>query len=236
MIPPASVGDASGAADDDARDRAAFARVAAGDRAALGEVVQRHQAAVFRFARRMLHDDAAAEDVLQETFVAALRRAGDFRGEGTVRGWLLAVARNAARMRQRRRVGEPSVHEPLDVLDEPASIEACAALGEAAGFGADPERALAAAEQSAARRVWLSGALEALPWGEREVLWLRDVEGLSGDDAAAALGLSRAAMKSRLHRARLHLLAELRARAPDAAGGAAGGPAGDEGGRDEGRA
>lgn len=227
MVPPAPPG---AVVDDDALDRAALARVVAGDRAALGAIVVRHQAAVFRFARRMLHDDAAAEDVLQETFVAALRRAADYRGEGSVRGWLFAVARNAARMRQRRRVGEPTVHEPLDVLDEPTSIEACAVLGEAAGFGADPERVLADAEQSAARQAWLGAALEALPWAEREVLWLRDVEGLSGDDAAAALGLSRAAMKSRLHRARLHLVAALRAHAPPPSA------AMDEGGRDERRA
>lgn len=182
-------------------DRLALARVAAGDKAALAVLVEHHQGAVFRVARRLTGDDATAEDVLQETFVSALRHAGQARPEGSVRGWLLAIARNTALMARRRRVGEPAAYTPLDdVCDHEG-------LGEAAGFGmVDPEAWMMASDRHAA----LEHALARLSEPEREVLVLRDVEELSGEETARALGLTVPAMKSRLHRARLRLVAELR--------------------------
>lgn len=175
-------------------ERLTLERAARGDRDAARDFVRAHQQAVFRFAARLLRDEAAAEDVTQETLLSALRAAGDFRG-GSVRGWLLTIARNASISRRRRRVGEPAVFEPLDEL------------GREAGWGDDgPEEALARTE----RRDLLERSLRALEDDDREVIWLRDVEGLSGDETAQALGCSRAAMKSRLHRARLRLAAEVR--------------------------
>lgn len=169
-------------------------RVADGDRAALGELVELHQAAVFRFARALLSDDAAAEDVTQETFVAALKGAHGFRAAGTARGWLLTIARRLA-LRQRGR--ETSTED-----------EALESLGRAAGWGSpdDPEQSLSGEEQRAA----VTRALTRLSSEDREILALRDMEGLTGPETAEALGLGLAAMKSRLHRARLRFAAELR--------------------------
>lgn len=176
-------------------DRELAARAARGDRAAFSLLVERHQRAVFRVARGLTGSDDAAEDVLQETFLSALRAVGQYRGEASVLGWLCAIARNAAARRGRRADQVP--HEPV----------ALEALGAEAGWGQpDVERLVAAAED----RQHLSQALASMPQEERAVLLLRDIEGLSGEEAAHALGLSVAAMKSRLHRGRLRLAALLR--------------------------
>lgn len=164
-------------------------------------LVAHHQGAVFRVARRLTGDDASAEDVLQETFISAMEHANQVRPEGSVRGWPLAIARNAALMARRRRVGEPIVFTPLEDVCEHER------LGEEAGFGAvDPEAWMMVID----RRGALDRALGRLSAPEREILVLRDVEELSGEETALALGLTVPAMKSRLHRARLRLLAELR--------------------------
>lgn len=173
-------------------DVEALAQVARGERRAMTRLVAQHRDAVFRYARTLCRDDALAEDILQDTFLAALRHAGDFRGEGSVRGWLLSIARSRAFTAQRRRSGEPARFEPLDTL------------GIEAGWGS-PE-----AMEALARKDALHRALGALEPEDQEILTLRDLEGLSGPEAAELLGLSLAAMKSRLHRARLKLAAALR--------------------------
>ena len=159
-------------------------------------VVEEHQAAVFRFARSIAGGDAAAEDVLQETFLAAWRGIGSFRGESSVRAWLFAIARNAVLRQHRRRA------------DEPRDTESLSDLGEAAGWGSDddPERNVLEGEQ---RRIF-DRAMQRLSAADREILLLRDIEGMSGDEAAAVIGVPLAAMKTRLHRARLRLAANVR--------------------------
>lgn len=176
-------------------DAALLGRTAEGDRRAFGELVARHQTAVYHFALRMMGDQASAEDVLQETFISALKGAATFRGTGSARAWLLAIARNTGRMSRRRHAGEPPRFESLD------------ALGREAGWGAETDLAELLDERN--RREQLERALAELPALDREVLLVRDVEGLSGEETAEALGLSLAATKSRLHRARLRLAAAL---------------------------
>lgn len=189
-----AVSAASAAAPTDAE---LWARFAGGDRRAMSEVVRRHGAAVLRFARALVKDASLAEDVLQETFLSATRAASGYRGEGSLRGWLLTIARRAA-LRLRPRAAAPAT-----------SIEDCedlAELGRAAGWGADPEELLSQ-EQS---RELASRALDALDPEDREILILRDVEGLTGPEAAEVLDVGLPAMKSRLHRARLRFAAALR--------------------------
>lgn len=174
-------------------DVAALRAAAAGDKRAFHGLVARHRGAVFRFACALVKDTAAAEDVLQEAFVAAYRRAGTYRGEGSVRGWLLTIARRQALTALRRRSGEPA---------RMASLET---LGAEAGWGREPPCSM----QQLVDRQALQVALSGLEAAEREVILLRDIEGLSGDETAAVLDLSVPAMKSRLHRARLRLAAAL---------------------------
>ena len=157
--------------------------------------MERHAADVHRFLLSLGASPDDAEDALQDCFVSAWRSAEAFRGSGSARSWLLTIARNALHRHRRRRAGEPAGHEPLAIL------------GERAGWGAETQF-----DRRFEARDELERALEQLVEEEREVLVLRDLEGYSGQETAQVLGISLAAMKSRLHRARLHLMADLRER------------------------
>ena len=164
-----------------------------GDRAAFGIFMDRHQASVYRFLLALQAGSDDAEDALQECFVSAWRSAASYKGSDSARGWLFSIARNALKRLHRRRAGEPAAMEPLEKL------------GERAGWGATSDfSARLEAEKE------LEWALGQLSMEEREVVVLRDLVGLAGDEAAETLGLSLAAMKSQLHRGRLRLMAVLR--------------------------
>lgn len=175
-------------------DTELLARSAGGDREAFDEIVRRHHAHVFRLARLLVARADQAEDVLQQTFLSAWQGAAGYRGEASARTWLLTIARNAAWRMRERTAREPVADTPLDEL------------GIQAGWGSpDPEALAAAAE----RRDRLNAAFADLAADDRAILTLRDLEGLSGEETAALLGLGVPAMKSRLHRARMRLAARL---------------------------
>jgi RNA polymerase sigma-70 factor (ECF subfamily) len=171
-------------------------RAARGDRAAFDAVAVRHGGAMQRLARAMTGEEALAADVTQDALIAAFRGAAGFRPEaGSARNWLLAITRNVARRALRPRREEPRAElEPFQ-------------LGIMAGWGSDDPERMVAGAQDAER---LAQAIGSLSIDDREILLLRDVEGLAGAEAARALELSLAAMKTRLHRARLRLVAALR--------------------------
>ncbi|HEB91378.1 MAG TPA: RNA polymerase sigma factor [Deltaproteobacteria bacterium] len=177
-------------------DRRRLEEAAGGDRDAFAELVESHSGALLRFLRALTGDDAIAEDVLQETFLAALRGAAGFRGEGRVRAWLFTIARNKAMRHMRARPESATTEETIE------------SLGLEAGWGStdDPESAVADAE----RRALLERALAGLSPEDRVVITLHDLDELSGPETAHILGVSLAATKSRLHRARLRLMAALR--------------------------
>lgn len=167
--------------------------VAAGHAGALATLYERHGRAVWSVARAFARSDAEVDDLVQETFLAALRSASTFRpGRASVKTWLFAIARNAGRKAHRR---------DREVADPPL-LE----LGVAAGWGA-PDGPLTRETDASS----LARAIASLDPRDREILVLRDVEGLSGDECAATLELTLPAVKSRLHRARLRLMAALRA-------------------------
>lgn len=170
-------------------------QAASGDAKAFETFVHRHRESVWRFTRSLTRDAATAEDALQETFLAAWRNAASYRGGGPALGWLLTIARNAVYRQHRVRVGEPD------------RLESLAELGEAAGWGAEPgpDPLEALMTQNEVRR-----ALARLTVEDRELLLLREVEGLGNEACASLLGLGLPALKSRLHRARLRFVAQLR--------------------------
>ena len=136
-----------------------------------------------------------AEDVLQQTFLAAWRAASGFRGDAQVKTWLFTIARNTAAKARDRAQRSPVADVPIDTL------------GVEAGWGSDDPETMALAAE---RRDLLRAAFDSLDDEAREVLTFRDLEGLSGEETAALLGVSVAAMKSRLHRARMTLAARVR--------------------------
>ena len=172
-----------------ATDEVLLQRSGEGDAEAFELLVARHGDALFRFASRICRGERDAEDAVQDGLLAAWRGASTFRGDAAARTWLFQVVIHACRRRGRRRAGEPDGHEQVE----------CAAALAAHDSGADV--------RAAARQVGgaIERALAEMSDEAREVLLLRDVEGLSGEEAAAVLGVGLAAMKSRLHRARLEL-------------------------------
>lgn len=182
--------------DDALSDAVLVDRAAAGDEPAFATLVARHQASVFRLARAMTRSHQSAEDVLQQTFLAAWQALPRFRGDSSVRTWLLTIARHAAWHRQQDASRDAIDDTPIDEL------------GVRAGWGAVGPEELAMRAETRDR---LTAALARLEPDDRAILTLRELEELSGDETANALNLTLSAMKSRLHRARLRLAAELRA-------------------------
>ncbi len=165
-----------------------------GDPDSLETLISRYQGRVLRFGLRMCGDQEDARDVVQETLLTMARSFRGFRGESSVSTWLYAIARSFCIKKRRRSKFAPT--PPLS-LDGPEGEH----LQGLEDPGPSPERAAYGREMGAA----LDVAVRALDPGQREVLLLRDVEGLSALEVASVLGLSVEAVKSRLHRARLAL-------------------------------
>jgi RNA polymerase sigma-70 factor, ECF subfamily len=164
----------------------------AGDPQALEQLLGRHQGRVYRFGLKMCRDPEDAKDVLQDTLLAVARNVKDFRGASSVSTWLYTIARSFCIKRRRRSKFAPEQEESLDLGPE----------GQAAHL-ADPGRP--ADESLAGRQIEaaLDEAIGALDPMYREVLVLRDVEGLTAPEVAEIMGLTIEAVKSRLHRARV---------------------------------
>jgi len=160
-----------------------------GDGEALDALLRQYQPQIFRFGMKMCRDPEDAQDVLQETLFAAARTFHGFRGASSISTWLYTIARSFCIKRRRRSVFAPEVVS----LDSEAPQ-----AREATDTAPDPERTFAGREVAEA----LESAVAALEPEYREVLLLRDVEGLSAAEVAEVTGISVAAVKSRLHRAR----------------------------------
>jgi RNA polymerase sigma factor (sigma-70 family) len=146
-----------------------------------------HERAIFSYLYRMTGDEQAAYDLSQETFVRAWRRYDRLRGYEQPRAWLFRVATNLALNHQRDRASPVRATLSLDGDLDPA--------------GSDPSWRFA--ERDAIRE-----ALLAMPPRQRAALALREVYGFSGEEVAAALGVSQAAAKMLLSRARQQLRAQ----------------------------
>lgn len=166
----------------------------AGDEAALTLLAETYAPRILRFSHKLCGNGADAEDVMQQTLLSAVGHIGEFRGDSQFASWLFSIARSHC-IKQRTRGAAAHASEPLH---RSAGLLA-APLGQA------PDEAVARGQLEQA----LDVAIEALEPTQREVLLLRDVEGLSAPEVASALGLSVDAVKSRLHRARKALRDEL---------------------------
>lgn len=155
-----------------------------GDPEAVEEFLRAQQPRLLRFGLRMCGSPEDAGDVLQDTLIAMARTLPRFRGDSSVATWMYAIARSFCIKKRRRRKGAPAAVEALrgDEPDARPTPE-----DEALGFE---------------RVALLERAIRALPAASREVLLLRDVEGLSAAEVGAVTGLGERAVKSRLHRAR----------------------------------
>jgi RNA polymerase sigma-70 factor (ECF subfamily) len=176
-----------------------------GDAAALDELVRAHQGRVFGFAMRMCRNVEDAKDILQETFLGMIRSVREFREESKFSTWLYRIAANACLKKRRRGVHDPTPEQELSLDDLMPRPDAEGRKPEISDWSEDAERALLRGELSDR----MEAAIDKLPKEYKIVLVLRDVEGLSAEETAQALGLSVPAVKSRLHRARTFIRREL---------------------------
>jgi RNA polymerase sigma-70 factor, ECF subfamily len=165
-------------------DEDLLAKARAGDLEAFAELVRRYERRVRSVLARLLDDERDIEEAAQDVFVQAWRSLSTYRGDAELFTWLYRIAVNEALMRKRRkRVAVAELDEGVVGASEPTVDEG-----------------------------WLLGRIRALPDELRLPLVLRDVEGLSNQEVADVLELSLAAAKSRIHRARMQIRAELEAR------------------------
>lgn len=164
----------------------------AGDRKAIETLLVQHQDRVYRFGMKLCRHPEDAEDVLQDTLLAMAKSVHDFQGRSSLSTWLYTVARSFCIKKRRKSKFAPKDVRSLE-QDVPPETQAFA------DSARRPDEALAAKEIETA----LEAAIRGLEPDYREVLLLRDVEGLAAKEVAEVVDISVAAVKSRLHRARL---------------------------------
>lgn len=179
------------------RDEELLEQVKRGDAKAMDQLLARHEQKIYRFGLRMCGNEEDARDVLQETLLSAFKNLAAFRGDSQLSTWLYQVARSFCIKHRRRREGEPARLESIEgtevksIATDSTSLEAKAHAREVGHV--------------------IQAAMNTLQEDHREAIVLRDVEGLSAEEAADVVGIEVGALKSRLHRARLQLKQSLSA-------------------------
>jgi RNA polymerase sigma-70 factor (ECF subfamily) len=192
-----------------ADEDALLSRLRAGDREAFAALVQRHGGALLRFAQIFAKSKALAEDLVQETWLAALEGLRGFEGRASVRTWLFRILANRARTRitrDRRIVAFSTLAQSDD--DESSALDPDH-FGRAgrwddppvAWSAEDPERLVQDVETRAA----IEAAIAELPEGQRAVITLRDVEGMDADEICNLLAITVTNQRVLLHRARVRV-------------------------------
>ncbi len=187
-------------------DLSLVTRLRGGDTTALETLMERYASRVYRLAHGITRNEADAEEVAQDVFLTLFRKIHMFEGRAALGSWIYRVTSNAALIKRRGRHPEREV--PLD-SHLPTFLPDGHRAGDRDFLLADwsqmPDNELLSQET----RTILTRAIDGLPDHYRAVLVLRDIEGLSNEEAAEVVGESVAAVKSRLHRARMVLREEL---------------------------
>jgi RNA polymerase sigma-70 factor, ECF subfamily len=190
----------SGSSDAEA-DGELVERLRAGDEQAFVALVARHHAAMLRLARSFVSSTAVAEEVVQDTWVGVLRGIGDFAGRSTFRTWLMRILVNRARSTGVREHRSVAVGDAGPVVDASRFDASGAWMSPPQHWVEDSdERMLAEALSDP-----IQTALGQLPSRQREVVILRDVDGLTGQEVCEVLEISEANQRVLLHRGRSHL-------------------------------
>jgi RNA polymerase sigma-70 factor (ECF subfamily) len=187
-------------------DATVWERLGVGDATALETLMERFGDRMYRLAFGITRSEADAEEVVQDVFLTIFRKHESFEGRAAVGSWIYRITTNAALNKRRGKRSE--VESPLDDLLPTFKPDGHREGDRAfllADWSQNPEKELLAGET----RAVLQRALEDLPERYRAVVILRDLEGVSNEEAAEMLGESVASVKSRLHRARMALREQL---------------------------
>lgn len=168
------------------------------DPAALSAIFEQNADRIYRLALRLLHDEQQADGVVQNAFLSLITHADTFEGRSSIATWLYRVAHNdcLGRMRKSQRIAEMAVDDEPDDGFMPSCF---------VDWDAVPETQINSSEASEE----MERAINSLKPELRIVFLMRDVEELSTEETAQALGISAGAVKVRLHRARLALREKL---------------------------
>jgi len=176
------------------------AQARTGDAQAFSELVSRYERKIYRLAKNITQNNEDAEDVLQDTFLKAYEHLDSFQGNSKFYTWIVRIAVNEALMKLRKRKSDRTVP-----LDEPMDLGEETVEREIAVWEDNPEQRYSREEMQQI----LNDAVDTLKPDFRTVFALRDIEELSTEETAEALGISIPAVKSRLLRARLALREKL---------------------------
>jgi RNA polymerase sigma-70 factor, ECF subfamily len=183
-------------------DQALLARLRAGDEPAFEALVTRHDGALRRVARTYVRTDAAADDVVQETWLGVVRGLGAFEGRSSLRTWIFSILVNRARtraVREARSLPFSSLEEDDRPAVEPSAFAADGRWTSAPPrLDGDPETGLLSGEL----REHLLRAVDALSGDQRAVITLRDLVGLSAAEVCDLLEIADGNQRVLLHRAR----------------------------------
>jgi RNA polymerase sigma-70 factor, ECF subfamily len=174
------------ASDKNALDAQLIARIAAGNRLAMRVLYARHNQRVFRFALRLVDNEAMAEDVVSEVFLDVWRKAGTFEGRSQVSTWLLGITRNKAFDARKLRLTDGWDDEAAKAVEDPAN---------------NPEEEFQKKDMQAVMRKCLTQ----LPPAQREIIDLVYYHGKSIDEVAKITGIAPATVKTRMFYARKRL-------------------------------
>jgi len=177
-------------------DRELVQKARDGDRSAFNQLVLKYRNRVMGIATRMVGDRTEAEDLAQEVFVKVFHALEDFQGDALFSTWLYRVVTNSCLNQRKKRSFRTRIHE---------SLEAAGLI--VPDLSSNPHALLERKEI----RLYVEKAIQALPREQRMVLVLRDIEGLSYEEISACLELELGTVRSRLHRARLHVQERLKA-------------------------
>jgi len=171
------------------------------DETAIRAIIQANNRRLYRVARSIVRDDSEAEDVLQEAYLRAFSALGEFRGQSSLSTWLTRIVFNEALQRQRRRIDRPVEQTGLQQEMQSQVIP----FPYSGNRAVDPESTIA---QWEIFRL-LERAIDDLPEEFRTVLVARAIEDMSIEETAELLGVKPETVKTRLHRARRLLKADL---------------------------
>jgi RNA polymerase sigma-70 factor (ECF subfamily) len=182
-------------------DELLVARLRAGDEQAFVELVARHHTAMVRIACSFVSSTAVAEEVVQDTWLGVLRGIDGFAGRSSFRTWLLRILVNRARSTGVREHRSVAVGDAVPAVDR-SRFDASGAWASPPQHWVEDSEARLLAEGLADQ---IQAALGELPARQREVVVLRDVDGLSGPEVCDVLEISEANQRVLLHRGRSHL-------------------------------
>ncbi|HEY7946895.1 MAG TPA: RNA polymerase sigma factor [Acidimicrobiales bacterium] len=188
-------------------DRLLLARLRAGDVDAFVAFVRRHNGSMLRIARSLVPNPAVAEEIVQDTWMAIVRGISQFEGRSSLRSWLIAILVNRARSTGAREYRTVPVAPQEATVDASRFDEGGHWISPPQHFTQDVEDRVSAGGLS--KRIRLS--LDELPVRQRQVVTLRDVEGLTSKEVCELLEITEGNQRILLHRGRSRLREELEA-------------------------